>query len=70
MLNCIYHIDGHIEVVEEDEIDSFLARGVWFDHPLKAKAALDAADAKRKEAKDEIKDEPVLKKARKKPKGE
>lgn len=37
MLHCIYHINGEIRVVEDDEKDELIAKNVWFDHPTKAK---------------------------------
>lgn len=37
MLHCIYHINGEMRVVEDDEKDKLIATDVWFDHPTKAK---------------------------------
>lgn len=39
MLHCVYHPTGELRVVEDEEKDSLIATGVWFDHPLKAKEA-------------------------------
>lgn len=41
MLNCVYHFNGDMQVVENDEKEVMLATGAWFDHPLKAKAYAD-----------------------------
>ncbi len=38
MLTCIYHPIDPMRVVEDDEAERFLATGVWFDCPSKAKA--------------------------------
>lgn len=39
MLNCVYHVLGDMQVVDNDESDRLLATGFWFDHPNKAKEA-------------------------------
>lgn len=61
MLNCVYHPVDEMRVVDDAEKDRLLATGVWFDHPLKAKAA-------REKAEQEIKQENELKQRKKKPK--
>lgn len=37
MLHCIYHFDGNMELVNDEEKDRMLATGTWFDHILKAR---------------------------------
>jgi hypothetical protein len=38
MLNCVYHPIDEMRVVDDVEKERLIATGVWFDHPLKAKA--------------------------------
>lgn len=38
MLNCVYHFNGDMQVVDNYQRDTMIATGAWFDHPLKAKA--------------------------------
>lgn len=37
MLNCVYHFNGDMQVVDNDEKDKMIATGAWFDHPSKAR---------------------------------
>lgn len=38
-LQCIYHRNGKMEVVEGDVAERMISSGEWYDHPLKAKKA-------------------------------
>ena len=38
MLNCVYHFTGNMQVVDDEEKETLIATGAWFDHPLKAQA--------------------------------
>ena len=52
MLNCVYHIDGQIQVVEDDELSNILKLDGWFDHPAKAtKAKLEKENGEQNESK-------------------
>lgn len=46
MLNCIYHISGKMEVVDNACKEKMLASGEWFDHPNKAKDYREKKDEK------------------------
>ncbi len=37
MLTCVYHPIDAMRVVEQDEAEALIAKGVWFDCPNKAK---------------------------------
>lgn len=37
MLTCVYHPIDPMRVVEQDEAERLIAKGVWFDCPAKAK---------------------------------
>ena len=37
MLNCVYHFNGDMQVVDDDAKGIMMASGAWFDHPNKAK---------------------------------
>jgi hypothetical protein len=37
MLTCIFHPIDAMRVVEQEEAEQLLAKGVWFDCPAKAK---------------------------------
>ncbi len=37
MLTCVYHPIDDFRVVEDDEAESLIASGVWFDSPEKAR---------------------------------
>lgn len=38
MLNSVYHFNGDIQVVDNEEYDKMLASGAWFDCPTKAES--------------------------------
>ena len=37
MLTCVFHPIDPMRVVEQEEAENLLAKGVWFDCPAKAK---------------------------------
>jgi hypothetical protein len=37
MLTCVFHPIDDMRVVEEDEAQTLMASGVWFDCPIKAR---------------------------------
>jgi len=58
MLNCVYSPTDDMRVVEDEEKEKLIASGPWFDHPLKAKAAREKAEANiKKKAKSKAKSE-------------
>lgn len=61
MLTCVYHPIDSFRVVEEDEAETLMASGVWFDSPVKAKEY-------RAKVEDEIKNEAVNSEAKAEPK--
>lgn len=62
MLTCVYHPIDDFRVVEEDEAELLVSKGVWFDSPAKAQAY-------RLKVEDEIKEESKVSENKAKQKG-
>lgn len=44
MLNCVYHPIDDMRVVSDEERETLLASGFWFDSPLDARAYRDRVE--------------------------